>query len=91
MELVAKMAVLDTTSEAEALAANLVRGHAVPKTEPEDSLHIALAAVHGIQFLTTWNCRHIANAAKRAGIEQICRLAGFDPPAICTPEELLEA
>jgi predicted nucleic acid-binding protein len=90
VEIVEKMQVLTTTPQAEALADDLIRSHAVPETEPEDALHIALAAIHGIQFLATWNCRHIANAANRAGIERICRLAGFDAPVICTPEELLE-
>ena len=90
MELVGSMNILDTTPQAESLAANLIRGHTVPETEPEDALHIALAAIHGIQFLATWNCRHIANVANRQGIERICRLAGFNAPVICTPEELLE-
>jgi hypothetical protein len=90
MENVTKMLVLTTTTQAEALAADLIRGHAVPETEPEDALHITLAAVHGIQFLATRNCRHIANPANRRGIERICRLAGFAAPVICTPEELLE-
>ena len=90
MEVVAKMVVLTTTSEAETLMVNLLRGHAVPETEPEDALHIALAASHRIQFLATWNCRHIANPASRRAIERICRQAGFDTPVICTPEELLE-
>jgi len=90
MEIVKKMQILITTPQAEALAANLIRGHAVPETEPEDALHIALAAIHGIQFLVTWNCRHIANVTNRAAIEGVCRLAGFEAPVICTPEELLE-
>ena len=90
MEIVTKLQGLITTTQAEALAAGLIRGHAVPETEPEDALHIALAAVHGMQFLATWNCRHIANVARREGIERICRLAGFDAPVICTPEQLLE-
>lgn len=90
-EILAKMMVLNTTPKAEALMVNLMRGHAVPETEPEDALHVALAAIHRIQFLATWNCRHIANAANRAAIERVCRLAGFEAPVICTPEELLEA
>ena len=90
METVKRMQVLTTTPQAEALAADLIRGHAVPETEPEDALHIALSATHGIQFLVTWNCRHIANPANRTAIERICRLAGFEAPVICSPEELLE-
>ena len=90
MEALRKVALLPATSEAEQLAEDLIRGHAVPETEPEDALHIALAAAHGVQFLVTWNCRHIANAAVRPAIERICRDAGYEPPIICTPEELSE-
>jgi hypothetical protein len=48
------------------------------------------AAVHGMDYLVTWNCKHIANAAMRHRIEAICCQRGVDPPTICTPEELLE-
>ena len=47
-----------------------------------------VAAHHGVDFLLTWNCRHIANAAMRPAIERVCRQAGYEPPVICTPEEL---
>jgi predicted nucleic acid-binding protein len=83
--------ILPTTSEAELLAQDLIVGHAVPETEPEDALHIALAATHGVQFLVTWNFRHIANAAVRPAIDGVCLQAGYEPPIICTPEELLES
>jgi predicted nucleic acid-binding protein len=69
---------------------SLVAGHAVPESHPEDALHIALAAAHGIEYLVTWNCRHIANAAVRLIVERVCRDAGYEPPVICTPVELLE-
>ncbi|MFB1486590.1 MULTISPECIES: hypothetical protein [unclassified Thiocapsa] len=52
-------------------------------------MHIAVAAVHGMDYLRTWNCRHIANAKKRHLIESICEMYGYQPPLICTPEELL--
>ena len=55
-----------------------------------DALHIAIAAFHGIEYLVTWNCTHIANAAMRTQIEDICRSIGFEPPVLCTPEELME-
>ena len=82
---------LQTTPAAEQLADALIAGHAVPVSNPEDALHIALAAVNGVEYLMTWNFRHIANAAVRLDIERICREAGYEPPVICTPEELLEA
>lgn len=82
---------LPTTADAERLAAELIQGHAVPETQPEDALHVALAAVNGIEYLVTWNFRHIANASVRSAIERICREAGYEPPIICTPEELMES
>lgn len=68
----------------------LVKG-AVPITEPEDAMHIALAAVHSIEYLVTWNFKHIANAEMRSKINNVCSTAGYAPPIICTPEELTEA
>ena len=82
---------LQTTPEAEKLANALMAGHAVPISHPEDALHIALATVNGVEYLVTWNFRHIANATARIAIERVCREAGYEPPVICTPEELLEA
>ena len=54
-------------------------------------VHVAIAAVNGMDYLLTWNCRHLANAAIRGKIEDACREAGMQPPIICTPEELMEA
>ncbi len=48
-----------------------------------------IVAVNGVQYRLTWNFKHIANALLRGRIEQVCREAGFDPPIICTPEELM--
>ena len=82
--------ILPLTSDAESLAAALVQGHAVPESQPNDALHIALAATHRVQYLVSWNFRHIVNASLRPVIEGICRVAEYDPPILCTPEELLE-
>jgi hypothetical protein len=53
--------------------------------------HIALATAHGMQYLLTWNCKHIANAAVRRMVVKTCRVHGYEPPVICTPEELMGA
>ena len=53
-----------------------------------DAFHIGIAAAHQIEYLLTWNCKHIANATMRGTIEAICRSSGLTPPIICTPEEL---
>jgi len=55
-----------------------------------DALHLAVAAVNSVNYLLTWNSKHIANAAMRPRIEALCRQAGYEPPTICTPEELME-
>ena len=90
LEALAEITLLRMTSDTEQLANALIAGHAIPESHPEDALHIALAVVNGIQYLVTWNFRHIANAAVRSTIERICRDAGYEPPVICTPEELLD-
>lgn len=79
------LAVSDAAGE---LAGRLVDVGAVPRIAAEDALHIAVAVVHGVDFLLTWNCKHIANAMMRSDIERACREAGYEPPVICTPEEL---
>ena len=81
---------LAASAEADILAEQLIDGNAIPKTEPRDAAHISLATVHGIEYLVTWNFKHIANPTTRTAIESICRRAGYDPPIICTPDELLE-
>ena len=82
------VALLDVTEDAILLAGHLVAGGGVPAKARVDALHVAVAAVHGMDFLLTWNCKHIANAATRGTIEDLCRAAGFEPPIICTPLEL---
>lgn len=79
---------LDIANDSRHLAANLIGAGAIPDTEPRDALHISIAATNGIQYLLTWNFKHMANAAMRERIERVCRDSGFEPPVICTPEEL---
>lgn len=73
-----------------ALAQRLVRDAHMPATAVTDALHVAVAAVHNMSYLLTWNCAHIANASLRPGIESVCIAAGYTPPVICTPLELME-
>jgi predicted nucleic acid-binding protein len=80
---------LDITSDVEVLAKALMDSLALPPKAVTDAAHIAIAALHGMEFLLTWNCTHIANAELAAAIEQVCRERGFNCPVICTPEELM--
>jgi predicted nucleic acid-binding protein len=70
------------------LARDLIIEVPLPEKATADALHIATAAVHGMDYLLTWNCTHIANATLRGRIETVCRHHGFEPPTICTPQEL---
>ena len=88
MRAVDSLPVLGITDEQADLAEALVRGGALPVTAIVDAFHIALAAGHGMDYLLTWNCKHLANAKMRGTIETICRSMGVEPPIICTPEEL---
>jgi predicted nucleic acid-binding protein len=81
---------LNLTEACLALAEKLVADGSVPAEAEADALHIAVAAVHGMDYLLTWNCRHIANAMMRTRIQRSCFEAGYDAPVVCTPEELLE-
>jgi len=67
-----------------------LRASAVPTQAVVEATHIAIATVHGMTYLLTWNCAHIANATMRTRIETICRDQGYEPPVLCTPEELME-
>ena len=81
---------LAVTDNAAALASDLVRLGGLPAKAAADALHVAVAAVHGIDYLLTWNCTHIANVTMRPLIESICRGANFAPPLLCTPLEFDE-
>ena len=80
--------VLEVTDEITRVAAYLLQCGAVPQTAVQDALHIAISAVYRIQFLMTWNYKHIANAVMRDAINEACRAAGYHAPVICTPVEL---
>jgi hypothetical protein len=73
-----------------ALGRALIAEGPIPERAAIDSFHIAIAAVNGMEYLLTWNCTHIANAVMRAKIETVCRRHGYEPPVICTPQELME-
>jgi hypothetical protein len=88
--LLAGIPVIAASAEALELAKALVSNRIVPTAAEADALHIAIAATSGMDYLLTWNCRHIANAQIRARIEAFTRQRGIEPPILCTPEELME-
>lgn len=90
LEILNGISLLRQSEETDSLADKLKIGLSLPPKAEYDAFHIAIAAVHGIDYLLTWNCRHIANVKLRPKIEAVCRAAGFEPPLICTPAELME-
>ena len=69
------------------LAARLLKD-VLPAQAKADALHIAVAAVHEVDYLLTWNCRHIDNASMKPVVRSVCVVAGYQCPEICTPLEL---
>jgi predicted nucleic acid-binding protein len=80
---------LTAAQAVDSLAKKLIAGKAIPISEPRDAFHIAIAAVNGVKYLVTWNFRNIANVSSRGCIEEVCRQSGYQPPIICTPDELM--
>lgn len=87
---VEKIPILDIEPRVESLAETLCRNLHLPARAALDSLHIALAVFNGMDFLLSWNCKHIANAQLLRRIEELCQLEGHKMPVVCTPPELLE-
>ena len=81
---------LGTTSATAELAEALVKSGPIPPEYPEDALHIALASTNGMDYLLTWNFRHINNARTKSDVMRTVTHLGFECPVICTPEELME-
>lgn|SRR5487761_1880498 len=82
---------LDVTDEVESLAMDVFEFVRLPEKARLDALHIAVSASNGVDYLLTWNCTHIANAALRGRINEVCRSFGLRAPIICTPQELSES
>lgn len=90
IHLLRPLTVLETTPAVIQFAQKLLDLGAVPQSSQTDAKHIAIAAVYEVEYLATWNYKHIANAHKRQHIEQVCRESGFRPAIICTPAQLIE-
>jgi predicted nucleic acid-binding protein len=76
------------TEQALSIAESLVERGIIPAKAAEDALHIAVATANGVDYLLTWNCRHIANPEIQRNIAEYLEQIGLFLPFICTPEEL---
>jgi len=90
LEALSDLAVLEIDEEAQILAERILAAKAVPAEYPDDALHMAVAAVNGMDILVTWNFAHLNNPAARMRIRQVVEDSGYRCPEVCSPEELLE-
>ena len=90
LEKLREASVLSVSDEAKTLAKLIIQRTGIPRKASEDALHIAMAAVNGLDYLATWNCKHIANAHVIKQIGLVFAEQGLKSPVICTLQELME-
>lgn len=88
IELLQDLPLLESSEAAQELSKQFLAKSNLPPKAAEDASHIAIATVHGVDYLLTWNCRHIANAQIQKKLLEICLDCGYELPTICTPYEL---
>ena len=90
LDALSHLTVLEVLPAADMLTQKLLDVGVVPQNYSLDAQHIAVATTHGVEYLASWNQKHIVNENKREHINQVCQEAGFEPTTICTPTELIE-
>ncbi|PZV18065.1 MAG: DNA-binding protein [Leptolyngbya sp.] len=90
LETLANLPLVEINQSVQGLAIHFVNESNLPSKAADDALHIAAATVHRLNYLLTWNCKHIANAKIQKKLAQISLNAGYELPIICTPYELME-
>ena len=86
-----RLTVVDASDDSVTLAGILIQGRTIPAEAPQDAAHDAIAVVNGVEHLSTWNFRHIANPVALTRIEMGGRAAGYEPAKSGTPRKLMEA
>lgn len=89
MEYLKSVKLLSSTSEVESILIKYMKHYNLNKDLTEDMLHIAYSVYYQMDYLLTWNCKHIANAHFRTQLERYNNELGYKTPVICTPEELV--
>ncbi len=89
LEIIRNLALLDLNQSVLDLAEQFLERSSLPAKADVDAIHIAAATVHGMDYLLTWNCKHIANAQIQRKLAQISLDLGHELPILCTPYELL--
>jgi predicted nucleic acid-binding protein len=82
--------ILENNGDSRAFAARILKTCGLPGQAIRDAQHVAVAAMHALDFLLTWNCAHLANPQIASNIRRVCQSEGYSCPMICTPEQLME-
>jgi hypothetical protein len=90
LEWIKDVDLLEVDEEVLGFASILVRERVMPSPVAGDAIHVAVSCVHGIDFLLSWNVRHLANPNKVEHLRTVCIRAGYLPPVIVTPDLLWE-
>jgi len=90
MQLLAKCKMLEIVQEVEDLAEQYVKARIIPPAKAIDALHIACATHYKIDFLASWNIRHMANPNQRKKLTDYNSTSGLFVPQLTTPEELMK-
>ncbi len=88
LRLLAGIQLLDMAdARIDGIADELLAAHLLPEKARSDATHVAIATVHAVEYLLTWNCKHIANADTLPKVYRLLTDMGYSPPLIVTPEE----
>lgn len=89
VELLDSLPLLELNVEVLAISQDLMDRGIIPTKAADDAVHIAVASVHEVDYLLTWNCKHIANPRNWRRISECLAANGMRSPVICTPEDLI--
>jgi hypothetical protein len=89
LDILRDLPLLALNQDVQGLAAQFLTRSSLPPKAKVDAIHIAAATVHGMDYLLTWNCKHIANAQTQGKLAQISLDFGYVLPVLCTPNELM--
>jgi predicted nucleic acid-binding protein len=89
LQIITPLPRLAATEHVLELARKILAEKVLPPKATDDAFHIAIAAVHRMEYLLTWNCKHIANAHIQRALRRIIQQQRYESPVMCTPEELM--
>jgi predicted nucleic acid-binding protein len=89
LEILRDCPLLELNQAVQGLAAQFLVRSNLPSKARVDAIHIAAATVHGMDYLLTWNCKHIANAQMQGKLAEVSLDSGYVLPILCTPNELM--